>query len=577
MIQTLKKIFDFSGSMRDTLKRCVLFSVVHSIFDMFQMGALALVFAGIINGLSQTTVWAALGMMIFSIIGRILCSYASDFGQVKTGYFMCAEKRIHVGDRIKYMPMGYFNDHSLGALTSTVTTTMGEIENNASSVLSELLNGFFYTLILSIVLLFVDWRIGLLVLLGAVLFLWCNAQMQKKSKEISPLRQQAQENLVGAVLEYIQGLLVVKAYHLDRQSNQKIKNTIRDSKEKNLKLEHVFLPYGILQSVILQMMSTVVILSSIYFYLSGTMTLVVCLLMIVASFLIYNQLEKAGEKSFALQILDSSMDNVNKIDKVPVMDGQGKELRPEHFDIEFNHVDFSFAQRKILSDINLLIPEKSTTAIVGPSGSGKSTLCSLIARFWDVDTGSIRIGGHDVREYKLDSLLANISIVFQNVYLFADTIENNIKFGNPDATREEVIAAAKKACCHDFISALPNGYHTVIGENGATLSGGEKQRISIARAILKDAPIIILDEATSSVDPENESQLQKAIEELTKDKTILMIAHRLKTVRHADQIIVVADGGIAQRGTHEELIQQPGIYSDFVGVRKKAIGWKLHE
>lgn len=577
MIQTLKKIFDFSGSMRDTLKRCVLFSVLHSIFDMFQMGALALVFTGIINGLSQTTVWAALGMMIFSIIGRILCSYASDFGQVKTGYYMCAEKRIHVGDRIKYMPMGYFNDHSLGSLTSTVTTTMGEIENNASSVLSELLNGFLYTLILSIVLLFVDWRIGLLVLLGAVLFLWCNTQMQKKSKEISPLRQQAQENLVGAVLEYIQGLLVVKAYHLDSQSNQKIKNTIRDSKEKNLNLEHVFLPYGILQSVILRMMSIVVILSSICFYLSGTMTLVVCLLMIVASFLIYNQLEKAGEKSFALQILDSSMDNVNEIDKVPVMDGEGKELHPEHFDIEFHHVDFSFAQRKILSDINLFIPEKSTTAIVGPSGSGKSTLCSLIARFWDVDTGSIRIGGHDVREYKLDSLLANISIVFQNVYLFADTIENNIKFGTPDATREEVIAAAKKACCHDFISALPNGYHTVIGENGATLSGGEKQRISIARAILKDAPIIILDEATSSVDPENESQLQKAIEELTKDKTILMIAHRLKTVRHADQIIVVADGGIAQRGTHEELIQQPGIYSDFVGVRKKAIGWKLHE
>ena len=229
----------------------------------------------------------------------------------------------------------------------------------------------------------------------------------------------------------------------------------------------------------------------------------------------------------------------------------------------------------MLQDVSLRIPDKTTTAIVGPSGSGKTTLCNLIARFWDVNGGRVSIGGHDVKDYTLDSLMANISMVFQNVYLFNDTIENNIKFGKPNATHDEVVAAAKKACCDDFIDALPDGYNTVVGEGGATLSGGEKQRLSIARAMLKDAPIVIFDEATANVDPENEDRLQAAIEALTRDKTIIMIAHRLKTVRHADQIVVLDGGRIVQRGTHDELLAQKGIYSDLVGMREKAIGWKL--
>lgn len=232
-------------------------------------------------------------------------------------------------------------------------------------------------------------------------------------------------------------------------------------------------------------------------------------------------------------------------------------------------------KRACAQDVSLRIPDKTTTAIVGPSGSGKTTLCNLIARFWDVNGGRVSIGGHDVKDYTLNSLMANISMVFQNVYLFNDTIENNIKFGKPNATHDEVVAAAKEACCDDFIDALPDGYNTVVGEGGATLSGGEKQRLSIARAMLKDAPIVIFDEATANVDPENEDRLQAAIEALTRDKTIIMIAHRLKTVRHADQIVVLDGGRIVQRGTHDELLAQKGIYSDFVGMREKAIGWKL--
>lgn len=269
------------------------------------------------------------------------------------------------------------------------------------------------------------------------------------------------------------------------------------------------------------------------------------------------------------------MDKASSMDRTPIMDIEGEEITPKHSEISFKNVSFSYERRRILDDVTLTIPEKTTTAIVGPSGGGKTTLCNLIARFWDVDQGSISVGGHDVREYKLDSLMRNISMVFQEVYLFHDTIENNIRFGSPAATHEQVVAAAKKACCHEFIMELPQGYETVLGEGGETLSGGEKQRISIARAMLKDAPIILLDEATSSVDPENEDKLQAAIEALTHDKTIVMIAHRLKTVRRADQILVLKCGHIVQRGTHEELAVQPGVYADFIRQREEATGWRL--
>ena len=252
----------------------------------------------------------------------------------------------------------------------------------------------------------------------------------------------------------------------------------------------------------------------------------------------------------------------------------GDTLTEKH-DIVFDRVSFSYEQKTILHDISVTLPDKTTTAIIGPSGSGKTTFCNLVARFWDVDSGSVSIGGRDVRDYTLEALMNQISMVFQNVYLFADTIENNIKFGCPNATHEQVVEAARKAGCDDFIEALPDGYDTVIGEGGASLSGGEKQRISIARAMLKDAPIIILDEATANVDPENEDRLQKAIEALTRDKTIIMIAHRLKTVRNADQILVLDDGRIVQQGKHSELISQPGIYADFVGGKRETSGWKL--
>jgi ATP-binding cassette subfamily B protein len=329
------------------------------------------------------------------------------------------------------------------------------------------------------------------------------------------------------------------------------------------------------QTVLFKLFALLMVTLSVVFCLNGTMSLINSLLMIISSFIVYGQLESAGMYSALLRIVDQSVDRISEIFETPVMDINGAEIQLENHHIKAEHVTFSYEDRKIINDVSFTIPEKTTTAIVGPSGGGKTTICNLISRFWDVDGGSITIGGKNVKDYTLNSLLSNISMVFQNVYLFHDTIENNIKFGRPEATHEQVVEAAKKACCHEFIEKLPAGYQTVIGEAGATISGGEKQRVSIARAILKDAPIIILDEATANVDPENEKHLQDAITELTKNKTIIMIAHRLKTVRNADQILVLSGGRIIQSGNHNELIEEKGIYADFVNMRSRSIGWKL--
>ena len=576
MIEVLKKIWHFAGKEQKNISKSIFWGFFYAVFHMFQVGAIYYVVLALTGGdHSYQAAWTALALLLVSIAGRAAINRFTQLQQTHAGYFMVADRRIRIGDKLKRIPMGYFNDKSLGEITGITTTVLDVVETMGPVVLVSMLSGFINALVFILCVFFFDWRIGLLALAGTILYLCVTSAMERRSAQVTPHRQESEARLVDAVLEQIQGMSVIKSFNLTGKGDKRVRDALEYNRESNLNIERLFTPYNIAQEMSLHLFSVLIIGAAVLFFLNGTMSLANALMAVIISFLIFSQIQSAGSAAAGLRVVGSSIDHADQINGIREMDDKGKEIHPQKHDISMEHVDFSYDSKPILKNVSVTIPDKTTTAIVGPSGSGKTTLCNLIARFWDVDHGFIRIGDADVREYTLESLMEQISMVFQKVYLFADTIENNIKFGRPDATHEQVVEAARKACCHEFIEALPSGYDTVIGEGGATLSGGEKQRISIARAILKDSPIIIFDEATANVDPENEDKLQKAMEELMRDKTIIMIAHRLKTVQKADQILVLDDGAIVQRGTHAELSEKPGLYRDFLNARKEAAGWKL--
>ncbi|MBQ9384608.1 MAG: ABC transporter ATP-binding protein [Ruminiclostridium sp.] len=576
MIGAFKKIWDFAGKEQKNIKISIVLALLHSIFYALQFAAVFVILQALTAGNSDiSTAFIALGIMAASITGRIILNTFSQLKRVHAGYFMVANKRISIGDKLRVVPMGYFNKNNLGQMTAITTTTLTDVENTAPVVLVTVLGGFINSVVFAISVFIFDWRIGLVVLAGMAAFLWTTSLQEKRSRKGAPERQRSQEKLVEKVLETIQGISVIKSFHLGEKADKRVSEAINESCEKNLSIEKQMTPYQMFQQIILNLFAVAIMAVTAALYLNGAMELTNAIMMFVAAFMVFEQMKSAGISIATLRIAEASIDKANETDSVPVMDEGGRAVDPENHDVVFENVDFAYGERKILDNVSFTAKERTATAIVGPSGSGKTTMCSLIARFWDVNGGRITVGGEDVRSYTLDSLMKNISMVFQNVYLFSDTVENNIKFGRPDASHDEVVEAAKKACCHDFIMQLPDGYDTVLEEGGASLSGGERQRISIARAILKNAPIIILDEATANVDPENEDRLQSAIEALMKDKTIIMIAHRLKTVRKADQILVLDGGHIVQRGTHDELSVQEGIYRRFVTEREQAESWHI--
>ena len=577
MLSTLKKFFDFcTEEDRKKFYTSVCLGVLKAFIIAFRIPAIGLVVMAIINNdVSMQTVWLSLGIMLLSVILNILISLKVTMLQTEAGYHTCTHKRIEIAEHMRYLPMGYFNQNSLGQITSVTTNTLGSLADVATRVVMMTLEGFLTAGTITVFVFIYDWRIGLILLAGLILFLLPNGLMRWQAGNVSEAKQQADTDLVAIVLGYSQGIAEVKNYNIVQSSAKKLSHAIENKRHLDTKLTWVTSPYIALQGMITKLTGTIMGLFSIYFYLQGSMSLLICIMMLISAFMIYESLDGVGSFSSLLRIVDLSVDMVNKVLSIIPMDISGKDLQPKTSNIKLDHVSFSYESKKIIDDVSLDIPEKTTAALVGPSGSGKTTLCNLIARFWDIENGSISLDGHDVKEYSYDSLIRNFSFVFQTVYLFEDTIENNIKFGNPDASHEEVVAAAKKAACHDFILSLPEGYQTKIGEGGASLSGGERQRISIARAIIKDAPIIILDEATANVDPENEEALMQAIHSLTKDKTIIMIAHRLKTVERADQIVVLDKGRIVEQGKHRELLAKQGLYSRFIQERRSAASWRI--
>ncbi len=577
MFEILAKFFKFSGRENgNKFKLSIVIGLVEALASAMKIPAIMYILIGLINKEAMGKyIGGSLAIMVIAIVIDIICKRFSTVLQTEGGYNASAFMRIKIAEHLRYLPMGYFNSNSIGEISSVTTNTMEMLGDIATRVVMLTTQGILETAMIVLMILIFDWRIGLLSAAGVVIFFMINSIMQKAGKSDSEKKVLCDTELISQIMEYIQGISEVKSYNLLGKQAKRLNAANEACAEINTKMELLFVPYHFLQGAVTKITGAVIVICSAVFYINGTMSAVYAIGMTIAAFMLYSSLECAGNYSSLLHVVSVCVDKANAILELDTMDIDGKEIRPQSCDIALEHVSFSYDKRKIIDDVSLTIPQRTTTAIVGPSGGGKSTLCNLIARFWDVDAGRVTLGGVDVKEYSMNSLMSNFSFVFQTVYLFADTIENNIKFGRQDATHEEVVEAAKKACCHDFISQLPDGYNTVIAEGGSTLSGGQKQRISIARAIMKDAPIVILDEATANVDPENEKELMDAVAALTKEKTIIMIAHRLKTVRHADRIVVVDKGRIVQQGTHEQLMQQEGIYRRFVDAREQAVSWKL--
>ena len=577
MFEVLAKFFRFCGKENgNKFKLSMLIGLIEALASAMKIPAVMYILIGLMSGEPMKKyIYGSLIIMVASVVVGVLCKRFSTVLQTEGGYNAAAFARIKIAEHLRYLPMGYFNASSIGEISSVTTNTMEALGDVATRVVMLTTQGILETSMIVLMILCFDWRIGLISAAGVLVFFLINAKMQKAGKSISEDKVACDTELVNQIMEYIQGVAEVKSYNLLGAQAKKLNDANKACAEVNTKMEFTFIPYHCFQTTVTKITGAVIVACSAYFFINGTMSAVYAIGMTISAFMLYASLESAGSYSSLLHTVSVCVDKANAILALDTMDIDGKAIKPENHDIELSHVSFSYDKRKIIGDVSFSIPQKTTTAIVGPSGGGKSTLCNLIARFWDVDAGRITLGGVNVKDYSMDSLMENFAFVFQSVYLFADTIENNIKFGRQNASHEEVVEAAKKACCHDFIMKLPNGYDTVIGEGGASLSGGEKQRISIARAIMKDAPVIILDEATANVDPENEKELVDAVEALTKEKTIIMIAHRLKTVRHADQIVVVDKGRIAQLGTHEQLMAQEGIYKRFVDTRTQAVSWKL--
>lgn len=574
MLKMIRRILAIAGDSRPRIYLGILFNFLKTV-SMSMMLMSVYIIVNNLESLTPEVIRSALYVLIGSVLGRFLFQWFMDISMSAKGFDIFRDYRLEIGDRLKKAPMGYFSEQRLGAIQTVLTSTIVELEQYSMLAIMDLTGGLFMTLVLTVMFLFVNPPMALLSLGGLAVGMIVLRVIQDRAAKHTPVVLAAQENLITQSIEYIRGISVLRAFSETEKSESAVYAAFDRKRQADWAQECA--AAGLLKGYIAVYKITgcgMLFLSSLL-YLSGTITLPYCLMFLVSAFLVYSEFEQMGDGAFLSKKINTELDRLEAVTNIPDMDTTTFELNPDSFDIEMRDVSFAYDSRTVIDHVSLKVPQGSTCAIVGPSGSGKTTLCNLIARFWDVQSGEVLVGGRNVKDYTADSLLKHISMVFQNVYLFHDTIENNIKFGNPDATHEQIVEAAKRACCHDFISALPNGYDTVVGESGSTLSGGEKQRISIARAILKDAPIVILDEATSSVDPENEHALLAAIRELTKGKTLISIAHRLTTVRDADQILVVDGGKIVQQGSHDELAGISGIYSNFLKLRSEAIGWQL--
>ena len=576
MLKSLEKIWKFSQNRHGAIVKGLLFSFLRSVFGICQIFSIVITI-GVLMGTREAKagILSVAGLTLLCILGNFFTSYIEQTSTMEAGFFMTADRRVSIADHLRRLPLGFFSQAGAEKIPATLTTTLFSVESAAPMVMVGIISGLFNSLTLFAFMLFYDVRIGLLSILGMITYLLVVDFQMKISRRNAPALQKAQAELSESAVTFLRGIKVTKAFSFQK-GDEKLKRAIAGSCRGNIDLTRTSMPSQFAASLTIAFFESAILLLSLWLcFGTGSNDLTKTIVLIIFSFMVYASLNQAGSILSMIGLMDTSLDEALKIEQMPELPIREPLQKPSSSAVSFQNVCFSYGNRQVLTDITAEIKPNSFTAVIGPSGSGKTTLCQLIPRFRDVTSGTITLGGADVRNLNYEDIMAQISMVFQNVYLFEDSILNNIRFGNPHASLEQVRQAAKKARCDEFIMQLPQGYDTIVEEGGASLSGGEKQRISIARALLKDAPIVILDEATSALDAENEHEILAAIDELTRNKTVIMIAHRLKSVQRADHIIAIQEGRIVQEGTHETLRDQPGLYRDFLSGRAAAEGWRL--
>ena len=576
MLETFKKMWDLSPDRRGIMKKAMLFTFLRCGFAVTEILAILSAIQVLLGELSiPAGLWRIGILTVLCVLGSFATSYVEQTAAMETGFLMTADKRVSLGRILRNMPLGVFNDVSSGRLAATLTSTMQAVESGGVFSLINVVSGLFNAVAFLAFMLFYDWRIGLIMALGMISYLAVVNHQMSVSRKNAPRLVAAQNRLSESVLTFLQGISITKAFGLGK-GDENLDRAVEESCSANIELTNHSMPSQYAAHLTIGIFESAILLVSVGLWLYGYIPVQQAVLLLIFSFMAYGALNQAGSTLSMIGLLSSSLDEVSEVEK---MDRIERKMPPEDAkgtEIEFRDVSFSYGSREVLHHISTTIEPKSLTAVIGPSGSGKTTLLQLIPRFRDLTGGQILLGGADIAHMDPEELMQQFSMVFQKVYLFEDTILNNIRFGRPEATLDEVREAARAAQCDEFIMALPEGYETMIQEGGSSLSGGEKQRISIARAILKNAPIVLLDEATSALDAENEAEILKAINALTQDKTVIMIAHRIATVRKADHIIALQDGEIVQEGTHKELSEEAGLYADFLSARAQASGWKLN-
>lgn len=577
MIALMNRILAVSGIYKVRIQAAFIFSFLHSLLAKAPIGLTFLALSAFFYGTMTTRLclWLGLGLALCVLLQCVFQNIA-DRLQAAAGYMVFADMRMRLGAHLRKMPMGYFTEGNIGKISSVLSTDMVFIEENCMHDIADMMGYVFAQIIMVVFLFFLSPWLGLASAAVVFVVFLIGRTSLRSTLAHSVIRQEQSERLTEAVLDFTEGIGIIKTYNLLGEKSKELSDNFAETRRTSIDFEESQSPWMRWLYLICGFGSATMVALSLYLYSAGILEIILLIGVLLFVFDLFGPVKALYSQSSRLTVMNSCMDRIEAVFSETELPDTGRDSLPAtgHApEVEFKNVSFAYGENEVLHHISFSLEKNHMLALVGPSGGGKSTIANLLTRFWDVTSGQVLVRGKDIRNVPLSDLMDHISMVFQRVYLFQDTIYNNISMGRPDASHEEVIEAAKKARCYDFIMNLPDGFDTVIGEGGASLSGGEKQRISIARCILKDAPIVILDEATASVDADNESYIQEAIGELCRGKTLLVIAHRLNTIRNADQILVIADGQIAQHGAHNELMQHSGIYRRFITARETNHGW----